>query len=104
MLAQNFHANGPLSGNHIGVIVRVDKGQSLLPSQFQRMFAGFVIGIAMQHGFTAPALHRLNLDRRSGSGHDDHRANAKLVCRQGNALGVVARRGRNDPATLLGLA
>ena len=40
VLAQHFHGNGALAGDHIRVVKRVHKGQALLLLQLQRVAVG----------------------------------------------------------------
>ncbi len=96
MLTQDFHGDGPLAGDDIGIVIRVHVGQAPAPFQFSCMRGGFVIGITMQHhpGPTSP--YRIDLDFRRGDRHDDGCLAAQLLRSQGHALCMVTRRRGND--------
>ena len=81
----------------------MDEGHPFLPGQGQGVLVGVVVGIAVEHGAGAQGAYRLHLDRRGGGGHHDQSRNPQPLAGQGHALGVVARRGGNHPARLLGL-
>ena len=98
MLAQDFHGDRALAGNHVGVIVRMHVGQVATLFELARVGRRLVIGIAMQHDFgTAPA-HRIDLDLGCGHRHHDGRRAAKALRRECDTLGMVAG-GRRDHAT-----
>ena len=90
MLAQDFHADGALPGDHVRIIEGMHEGQFFLLFQFQRVDVGLVIGIAGEHHFTAAVLHRLNLDLRGCRRHHDHRPATHFCGRQGDTLRMIA--------------
>jgi hypothetical protein len=107
MLAQDFHCNRTLAGDHFGIVERMDKGQLLLFFKLQGVVVGIGIGLAVQHHFhalAAAAPHGFDFQQRRGGGHDDECPAAKLGRRQGNALRMVAGRGANDAALQLRVA
>ena len=103
MLAQDLLADGPLTGDDLGIVVRVDEDHALVPLQDARMFIGVVIGVPMQHHFRAPAAHRRDFDGRRGFRHDDGRLDAHPRRRQSHPLGMVARAGGNHAGLALRL-
>ena len=101
VLAQDFHRDGTLPGDHIGVIIGMHKNHPVLLLQFQRMLIGIGIGIAVQHHFRATAGNRLYLDLRRGRRHHDDRFAAELLRAECHALRVVPRRSRDHAALKL---
>ena len=53
MLAQNFHRNGALPGDHVRVVKGVNKGQPLFFLQGQRMVVGVGVALTVQQHLTA---------------------------------------------------
>ena len=49
VLAQHFHGDRALTGDHFGVIKRMDKCQAMANTQFHRMRIGIRITVAKQH-------------------------------------------------------
>ena len=72
-LAQDFHANGSLPSDDIGVIEGMDKTQPPLLLQDSGMGLGRVKAVAIEHHFSAAATHRFNLGARRCHRHHDHR-------------------------------
>jgi hypothetical protein len=97
-LAQDFHGNRALAGNHVGVVEGVHKGQALFLLQLQRVAVGVGIAVAVQHHLAAQGAHGVDLELRRGGGHHDHGARAQLVRAHGHALRVVAGRGADHAA------
>jgi hypothetical protein len=77
MLAQDFHADGALPGDHIRIVEGMDEVELLLLLQFQCVGVGRVVGIAEQDHFGAALLHGIDLDGRRGGRHHDHGADAR---------------------------
>ena len=98
MLAQNFHADGALAGNHVRVIVRVHKRQRLFFRENPGMCVGFIVRIAMQHDLRAASAHRVHLDLRRGYRHHNGGGAAQLLCSQRHTLCMIAG-GSRDHAT-----
>jgi hypothetical protein len=75
-LAQHFHGDRALTGNHVRVIKGVYECQPFLFLQFQRMAVGIGIALAKQHHFAAKAAHGIHFDLGRGGWHHDHRTGA----------------------------
>ena len=98
MLAQDFHRDGALAGNHVRIIVWMDISHAMAFFQHTRMFRGFGVRITMQHHLGAARAHRIDLDVGGGHRHDNGRRATQLLRRQRHALGMVAGRGRDHAA------
>ena len=98
VLTQDFHADGALACDHVGIVVGMHEGQFFAPGNLQGMRIGVVVGIAEQHHAGAARRDRRRLDLRRGGRHDDGGAAAKPLRRQRNALGMVAGRGGDHAA------
>ena len=98
VLAQQFHGNRALAGDHIGVVKRVHKSHALLLLQAQGVGVGIGVALAMQHHLATQGLDGFYFEGGRGHGHHHHRACAQLGRAQRHTLGVVARRGANHPA------
>ena len=104
MLAQDFHANRALAGDHVRIVERVHEGHALFFFQQQGVVVGVGVRVAMQHDLDAGAaarFDRLDFQGRGGRGHHDQRAAAEAAGRQRHALGVVAGRGADHAARTL---
>jgi hypothetical protein len=99
MLAQDFHGDGALAGDHFGVVEGMDESQLLGFLQFQRVGIGIIVGIAEEHDFATASADGIDLDARRRGRHDDDRPAADLGRRQGHALRMVTGRSA-DHATL----
>ena len=98
VLAQNFHTDGTLAGDGIGMVIGMNEFKVLFFCKLDCMLVGIVIGITDQNRLAAPGLHRLHLDIRCGLGHDDRGIDALTGRSQCHALGMIARRSRNHTA------
>ena len=49
VLAQQFHRHGALAGDHVGIVVGVDKGRACLAGQLHGVRVGFVVVVAVQN-------------------------------------------------------
>ena len=102
MLAQDFHADRALPGNHVGIVERMHEDEPAAFAQRIGVGLGIRIGFAAQDDLDALAadrMHRVDLDLRRGYRHHDHGTAIEPGCGQGDALGMVAGRG-GDHATL----
>jgi hypothetical protein len=97
-LAQNFHRDGALAGNHIGVVEGVHEHQAPVAGEDQRVLVRLIVIIAMQHDFAAQVRDRAHLDVGRGHRHHDERGNAPGARGEGDALCVVARGCADDAA------
>ncbi len=103
MLAEDFHRHGALSGDHVGIVVRVDIDVAFLFHQLQRIGQRLGEGIAMQYHLAATGSHALHLQLWRGARHDDGGLDPQLLGRQRDALGMVAgRRGDHTARQFLG--
>ena len=98
VLADDFHADGALSGNHGGVVEGGDVGKAALGDEAHGVVVGVVIGGAVEDDFAAARFNRVHFDLRGGFGHDDGGFAAEFLRREGDALGVVARAGGDHAA------
>ena len=96
-LAQDFHRNRALAGDHVRVVKRMDKRQAMLFLQGDRVGVSVRVAVAVQHHFPLQRLDRVNLELRGGGGHHHHSPAAQLLCAERHALGVVASRCANHP-------
>ena len=94
-LPQDFHADGALPGNHLGVVKGVNEAETVLLHQLLGSAAGIVEGITVQHHLGPQLPHTGHLHRRCGLRHDDHGPAAEALGSEGNTLGMVARTGGN---------
>ena len=97
----HLHAHRALPGHDVGVVVRVHKHQLLLLGQHQRVGAGFVQGVAVQHDLGAKTARALYFDARRKARHHDHGAQPQALCVVSHALGVVAGTHGNHAALAL---
>ncbi len=102
MLAQDFHADGALAGNHMRIVERVHERQLEFLFQRQRVVVGIGVRVAEQHDFAAASPNRVHLDLRRGGRHHDHCAAAELGRRQRQPLRMVACGSANHAALELG--
>ena len=104
MLSQDFHGDGALAGDHVGIVERVDEGQALLRLQFECVAVGIGIAFAEQRDLAAQPANRVDLELRRGQRHHDHGARAELARAECHTLRMVAGRGANHAAGQLGRA
>ena len=97
-LARDLHADGPLPGDHIRVVERVNEDEVAVTGKTERMIAGSIVIITVQQHFATEIDDRLHLDARRGHRHHDDRRDAAPTCRKRDPLGVVARRGADHTA------
>ena len=98
MLAQDFHRDGALPGDHVRVVEGVHEGQALLALQVQGMLVGVRVALAMQHHLAAQAPHGIDLHLRCGDGHHDDGLAPQLARTQRHALRMVAGRRADHTA------
>ena len=101
VLAQDFHADGALAGDHVRVVIRMDKGHAVFGFQLFGVQVGIGKRFTMQHHLAAAPRHAVDFHLRGGHRHDDGGFAAQPLRRQRHALGVVAGRGGNHPALAL---
>jgi hypothetical protein len=97
-LAQDFHRDGALPGDHVGIVEGMHEGQVALAHDGHRVFVGAVVFVAVQHDLASEIAHRAHLDAGRGLRHHDHRGNATALRSKRHALRMVARRGADDAA------
>ena len=73
VLAQDFHADRALSGDHVGIVVGMDEDQSLLRLELPRVRVGFIEAVAVQNDRCAVAANSIDLYVGRGARHDDGR-------------------------------
>ena len=101
MLAQHFHGQRALAGNHLGIIVRMHEGQLLRGFQHACVLVSLAIGFTGQHHLGTTPANGIDLDLWCGHRHHDHGPAAQSMGRQGDSLGMVAGRCRNHAARAL---
>jgi len=101
VLTQDLHADGALSGDHLGVVEGVDEGQPLPAAKLQGVGVGVVVGIPMEQGLRPQPAHRPNLDRWGGPRHHDQGSDPQPLCRQRHTLGMIAGGGGDHAARAL---
>ena len=97
VLAQDFHGDGALAGDHIRVVEGVNEGQPPLRHPLHGLGIGLIVGIAMQHGLGAKAPHRLDLDGWRGPRHDNSGLDPQSRRPHGHPLGMIAGGGGDNP-------
>ena len=95
VLAQDFHADRTLPGDHLRIVERMHESQLLGFLEFECVRVGVIVGLARQDHLGASRLHRLHLDLRRRRRHHDHRPATHLVRGQGDALRMIPG-GRAD--------
>ncbi len=98
MLAQDFHRDGALPGDHVRIVEGMHEHQAALAGEFRRMFVGLVVVVAVQNDLAAEIRDRLHLDVRRRQRHDDDRRNSPGARRQRDTLRMIAGRGADDAA------
>ena len=95
VLAQHFHGDRALAGDHVRVVKGVDEGQAVFFLQGHRVLVGVGVAVAEEHHLATELFDGVDLHLRGGGRHDDDRARAELAGAQRHALGVVAGRSAN---------
>src|SRR6266540_3635905 len=103
-LAQQLHADRALTGDHIGIVVRMHERRLRPALQLERMRVGVAVRIAVQHHLRAARGDRSDLDLRRGDGHHDRRLAAERLRGERDTLRVIAGGGRDDAVRALGRA
>ncbi|SPC08061.1 hypothetical protein CT19431_190026 [Cupriavidus taiwanensis] len=101
MLAQDFHGDGALAGDHLGVVERVDEGQLVLFLQHRGVVVRVAVGLAVQHDLdplAAALAHGVDLHLRRGHRHGDDGLALQPGRRQRHALRVIAGGGGDHAA------
>ena len=70
--------------------------EALLGHQAVGLGLGVAVGLTVQHDLRPAGTNGVDLERRRGDRHDDHRTAAEFGCGEGNPLRVVASRGADD--------
>ncbi len=102
MLAQQLHRHRALPGDHVGIVVGMDKGRLRFLGQLGGVGAGLIVVVAMQDDLRAARRHRFDLDPGRGGRHHDGGRHAQLLRGQRHALRVIAGRCRHHAARQLG--
>ena len=95
-VAQDFQCDGALTRHNILIVKRVDELCAGLLADLACLGIGFIVNIARQNNLGTVALGCGNLCNRRGTRHNDGGLYTGSGCRKGNALCMVARRGRNN--------
>ena len=97
VLLQQLPPYGALPGDDIGVIERRDQGVTMQLGQATTLGIGLIEAVTEQHHIAAHAPHRIDLDVRRGGRHHDGSLDVQFGPGERYPLGVVARRGGDDP-------
>ena len=100
----DFVGQRTLPAHRSDIIVRVNEGQIFLLRRFFGGFSRDVIRISEQNDFdefSAEASDRRLLHVRSRTRHKDFCVHAEQFCRKRHPLGVIPRRGGDNPAGAL---
>ncbi len=100
-LPQDFHPDGTLPRDDVGVVERMDVGQPFGLRDFQRAFIGFLVVVAMQNDARRPVADGFHLDVGGRLRHDDSHRNTQLFGCQRHALRMIAGRRGDNAARLL---
>ena len=100
-LPQQLHGHSSLAGDGVRVVIGVDIGVAMLLDLFPGIGSRLVKGVPHQHHLGTVITHGIDLDLRRSPGHHDGGMDTQLGGRQRNALGMIARRSRDDPTRLL---
>ena len=96
MLPTQFDSHCALTGNGVGIVKRMDKGEPpLLPYRLCVAQRGVEI-ITVQNDFTPQCTYRIDLDGRRCLWHDDNGPDIELAGGQSHTLGMIASRCRNN--------
>ena len=95
MLAQDFHGNGALAGNDIGIVKGMDKGHAHFFLKQASVLVRVRIALAHQHHFASQSFHRIHFHLRCGGGHDNDGTATQLSGPQRHTLCMIARRSAN---------
>ena len=96
-MIENFLADRTLPRDHIRIVVRVDKGQTLFCLQMQRVFQRIGKRVAMQHNFGAMGANGIDFDLGRRAGHDDDRLDAQFFGFQRHPHRVIACGSGDNP-------
>ena len=100
-ILKDLIGNGALPGGDGRVVEGVDVGGPLLLRQLGGQLRRVVEGLAVEHHLGPVVLRVVDLHQRGCSGHDDGGRHPGGLGGVGHALGVVARRGGDQPPGLL---
>ena len=94
-LVEDLQADGPLSCDHLLVIVGVDKGHARLRLQLHGLIMGIIVGARHQADLCTEVLGVFHFHDGGTIRHTDNALDAPAGGCQRHALGVVARRAGN---------
>jgi len=77
VLAQDFHADGTLAGDHVGIIIGMHKYVAMLFHQHAGVHRRLVEGITVQHHLATQIAYGADLDLGGSLRHDDDRLDAQ---------------------------
>ena len=103
MLPHDFVGDSALTGNHQGIIKRMNKRQPTFLCQSIAMKLRLGIVIADKHNLRIQRLDRFDFDIGRGFGHHNDGAYSEMLRRKSNTLRVIARACRNHAGCALGL-
>ena len=97
-LAQDFHGDRALPGDHVRIVERMHEHQSALARDLHGPFVGLIVVVAVQDDLAAQIGDRLHLDFGRRQRHDDDRGDAARARTERDALGVIAGGSANHAA------
>ena len=98
---ENLVGDGALAGGQGQVVEGVDVGQPLVLGHLSSQLGGVVKDLAVEDYLGSVVLGVVHLHQGGGGGHDDGGRHSCGLSRVGHPLGVVARRGGDQPPVLL---
>ena len=98
---EHFERDRALPGHDLGIVERMDEDVALGRFHLARLGEGVVVHRAVEDHPRPMTLGLADLHRRGRRGHDDGDGDAEPLAMVGDRLGVVARRGGDDPAAAL---
>ena len=97
ILLQELFADGALPGDDRGVPEGVNEDETFVFGNFQGQVGGVIHRASVQDDFRPVVPGGENLDQRGPLGHDDFGLDAEAPAVIGDGLGMVTRRGGDDP-------
>ena len=98
VLLQDLHPDRALARDDVRIVIGRHIGEAALLAERLGMLGGLVEIVADDDGIAAACPHARHLDARCRARHHDGGDDAELLAREGDALRVVAGRGRDDAA------
>jgi len=98
---EHLQGDGALAGHDVDVVEGVDEDEVALGAEGHGLSLRVVIAVALDHHLSAEFPGLLHLHEGGVARHDDGHRDTQALCVVGEALAVVAGRGRDHPAPAL---